>query len=169
MREKCLQVINGSLKKFRLGWGIALALFFYVCTSGYGHVFNWFLGHEWWTPPARLTYSAYLVHFFIIQFYDMQYAPTFAAVSWWLIYSFKWWHGLCSVCVCVCWSTSHPPFSDCVDRSTQPLHWSIMTASFQFLATLVLAYAGAILSFLIIERPLMNLEKLILPGSGHTK
>ena len=46
----------------RFAWGIGLALMVFACHAGYGGVINSFLSMKIWTPLARMTYNAYLVH-----------------------------------------------------------------------------------------------------------
>ena len=46
----------------RFAWGIGLALMVFACHTGYGGVINSFLSMKIWTPLARMTYNAYLVH-----------------------------------------------------------------------------------------------------------
>ncbi len=46
----------------RFLWACCLALLVYVCHYGYGWVVNSFLSMKLWTPLARLTFNAYLIH-----------------------------------------------------------------------------------------------------------
>ncbi len=43
-------------------WACCLALLVYVCHHGYGWVVNSFLSMKLWTPLARMTFNAYLIH-----------------------------------------------------------------------------------------------------------
>ncbi|KAL6073237.1 Transmembrane protein NRF-6, variant 2 [Balamuthia mandrillaris] len=53
----------------RVAWTVALCILTYVCAVGRGGALNWALGHYIWTPMARLTYCAYLIHPIIIVVY----------------------------------------------------------------------------------------------------
>jgi peptidoglycan/LPS O-acetylase OafA/YrhL len=51
----------------RFSWGVGLALIVFACHNGYGGYINTFLSLKIWTPLARMTYNAYLVHLIIIR------------------------------------------------------------------------------------------------------
>ncbi len=51
----------------RFSWGVGLAFIIFACHNGYGGLINTFLSLKMWTPLARMTYNAYLVHLIIIQ------------------------------------------------------------------------------------------------------
>ena len=57
---KAENVIFMGVSKF--AWGLGLALIVYACHSGYGWFVNSFLSMKIWTPLARMTYNAYLIH-----------------------------------------------------------------------------------------------------------
>lgn len=46
----------------RFAWGVGLAVIVFICHNGYGWFINSFLSMKIWTPLARMTYCAYLVH-----------------------------------------------------------------------------------------------------------
>jgi peptidoglycan/LPS O-acetylase OafA/YrhL len=46
----------------RFLWAVCLALIVFACHNGYGWVINSFLSMPMWTPLARMTFNAYLVH-----------------------------------------------------------------------------------------------------------
>ena len=49
-----------------LCWSLALAGLTHCWFCGHGSAISWFLSHPVWTPLARLTYNAYLVHLMIM-------------------------------------------------------------------------------------------------------
>jgi peptidoglycan/LPS O-acetylase OafA/YrhL len=51
----------------RFSWAVGLALIVFACHNGYGGYINTFLSLKIWTPLARMTYNAYLVHLIIIR------------------------------------------------------------------------------------------------------
>ena len=46
----------------RFAWGVGLAIIVFACHNGYGWIINSFLSMKMWTPLARMTYNAYLIH-----------------------------------------------------------------------------------------------------------
>ncbi len=58
--SKAENVLYIGLSKF--AWGLGLALIVFACHNGYGWFINSFLSMKMWTPLARMTYNAYLVH-----------------------------------------------------------------------------------------------------------
>ncbi|KAL6045273.1 Nose resistant to fluoxetine protein 6 [Balamuthia mandrillaris] len=99
-------------------WAFGLAILTFLCASGEGGVMNWLLSREFWTPLARLTYCAYLVHPILMVVHN--------------------------------------------GSATRPLHLSALDAIYMFLGNFVLSYALAYLFFLLLERPLMNIETTFL-------
>ncbi|KAL6077437.1 Nose resistant to fluoxetine protein 6 [Balamuthia mandrillaris] len=103
----------------RVAWTVALCILTYVCAVGRGGALNWALGHYIWTPMARLTYCAYLIHPIIIVVY--------------------------------------------AGNLTRPFHYSLLNLAYLYVANM-LSYLLAYFFFLLLERPLMNLERLVLPA-----
>lgn len=52
---------------------------------------------------------------------------------------------------------------------TAPLHYSIISVIYIYVGNVMISYFLAVVSFCLLERPMMNLEKLLLPSSGHSK
>lgn len=52
---------------FRPLWAMGCCIVGLACALGHGGPVQWLLGHPAWTPMARLTYSAYLLHPIIIK------------------------------------------------------------------------------------------------------
>ena len=50
----------------RFTWSVGVALMVFACHNGHGWVINDFLSMKIWIPLSRLTYSVYLIHFFLI-------------------------------------------------------------------------------------------------------
>lgn len=61
-------------------YSIAFAALVYPIFCGYGGVVNQFLSHHFWTPFARLTYNAYMVHMMIMTMVYSR-APAFTYFS----------------------------------------------------------------------------------------
>ena len=51
----------------RVLWSLCIAAVVYACHTGYGWFINSFLSMKMWTPLARITYNAYLVHPVVIE------------------------------------------------------------------------------------------------------
>ena len=58
--EKIENILYLTLGRF--AWGVGLAIIVFTCHNGYGWFINSFLSLKLWTPLARMTYCAYLVH-----------------------------------------------------------------------------------------------------------
>jgi len=52
-------------------------------------------------------------------------------------------------------------------NSTQFFHYDTLNMAVHFLAFTVLAYIAAVISFLLVERPMMNLERFLLPQHNN--
>ena len=50
----------------RFSWGVGMALLVFSCHNGYGGLINTFLSMKIWTPLARMTLNAYLVHLVVM-------------------------------------------------------------------------------------------------------
>ena len=50
----------------RVIWSVALCYIIFACVHDYGGPVNWFLAHPFWQPLSKLSYSIYLIHFFLI-------------------------------------------------------------------------------------------------------
>ena len=50
----------------RFTWSVGVALIVFACHNGHGWVINDFLSMKIWISLSRLTYSAYLIHLFLI-------------------------------------------------------------------------------------------------------
>lgn len=50
----------------RIVWSIALSYIIFACHHNHGGIVNWFLAHPFWQPLSQLSYSIYLMHFFVI-------------------------------------------------------------------------------------------------------
>ncbi|XP_055913662.1 nose resistant to fluoxetine protein 6-like [Eupeodes corollae] len=51
----------------RFSWAIALAWITFACQIGIGGTVDAFLSHPYWQPFAKLTYSLYLIHSFVLR------------------------------------------------------------------------------------------------------
>ncbi|CAH2096594.1 unnamed protein product [Euphydryas editha] len=61
------QIFDNFLNAYMRGiWAIALGWLIFTCHHGYGGPINWFLSHQIWKIPARLSYAMYLIHYAII-------------------------------------------------------------------------------------------------------
>ncbi|KAH3746188.1 transmembrane protein NRF-6 [Pelomyxa schiedti] len=72
----------------KLGWGLGLLLLFGLWLYGHGGFVSRILAHRFWTPLAKLTYGAYLLHPMIISmWYCGMWAPmvftSMSYVGWW--------------------------------------------------------------------------------------
>ena len=61
----------------RFVWGVGLALIVFACHNGYGWFINSFLSMKMWTPLARMTFNAYLVHPVVLTAIYGQFQKTF--------------------------------------------------------------------------------------------
>lgn len=52
----------------RIAWPLALVWIVFACKYGYGGLANSFLSSPMWQPLSKLSYCAYIVHFFVEQF-----------------------------------------------------------------------------------------------------
>jgi len=84
---------------------------------GYGDFVRTFLGASFWTPLARLTFGAYLIHPVFLSYWA-------ASLTTQLRYTFRNW-----------------------------MMWSLFA--------IVVAYGLSFVSWLVLEKPLMNLETMI--------
>lgn len=50
----------------RVAWPGAISYIIFACVHNYGGPVNWFLGHPFWQPLSRLSYTIYLVHFPVV-------------------------------------------------------------------------------------------------------
>lgn len=50
----------------RVIWSIALSYMIFACVHGYAGPVNWFLSLSLWQPLSRLSYSIYILHFFVV-------------------------------------------------------------------------------------------------------
>lgn len=53
----------------RVAWPSAISYIIFACVHKYGGPVNWFLGHPFWQPLSRLSYTIYLVHFPVVIFF----------------------------------------------------------------------------------------------------
>ncbi|KAL6045276.1 NRF domain-containing protein [Balamuthia mandrillaris] len=109
----------------RLVWAILLSILTFLCAIGQGGPINWLLSHHIWTPLARLTYCAYLIHPMLVMSY---YAS-----------------------------------------AARPFHLNPFTGIYTALANFAISYLLAYVCFLLLERPLMNVEMTFLLGGGKQK
>ncbi|XP_055308952.1 O-acyltransferase like protein-like [Sitodiplosis mosellana] len=49
----------------RIVWSIALFYIVFACVNKYGGCLNWFLSHPLWLPLSRLSFSIYLLHYYV--------------------------------------------------------------------------------------------------------
>eukprot|EP01130_Rhizamoeba_saxonica_P015510 TRINITY_DN6979_c0_g1_i4.p1 TRINITY_DN6979_c0_g1~~TRINITY_DN6979_c0_g1_i4.p1 ORF type:complete len:633 (-),score=77.82 TRINITY_DN6979_c0_g1_i4:66-1964(-) len=103
-----------SRASFCCGLGI-ITVYFY---NGYGGVVKDFLSHDFWTPLARLTFSAYMIHPMVMQ----------------IIYV----------------------------SNASSVTWSPYNVSIDFVGFVVLSYFCALLLYIFVEKPFMNVEKVVL-------
>ncbi|KAJ2950208.1 hypothetical protein O0L34_g11570 [Tuta absoluta] len=47
----------------RSAWSLALGWMIFSCQTGYGGPINWFLCHDIWKLPSRISYAIYLFHY----------------------------------------------------------------------------------------------------------
>jgi peptidoglycan/LPS O-acetylase OafA/YrhL len=110
----------------RTAWAVSLAFFAVPFALGYGDFVRSFLGASFWTPLARLTFGAYLIHPVFLAYFV-------ASITTQLRYSFGNW-----------------------------MMWSCYAV--------IVSYGLSFISFLVLEKPLMNLEMLVirlLKSSSH--
>jgi peptidoglycan/LPS O-acetylase OafA/YrhL len=50
----------------RTGWGVGLAWITFACVTGHGGIVNSILSWNWLLPLSRLTYCAYLFHWYVL-------------------------------------------------------------------------------------------------------
>jgi hypothetical protein len=50
-------------------WAIGVAYIIYACVTSQAFLINWFLTLTIWTPLSRISFSAYLIHEFVIKPY----------------------------------------------------------------------------------------------------
>lgn len=70
----------------KIGWGIMLTWVVFTCYHGYGGVVNSFLSNPMWQPLARLSFTMYLSHMFVMavnqrNLHTAQYFSNFELVS----------------------------------------------------------------------------------------
>lgn len=109
----------------RLAFVSGVGILIFLMLNGYASLPCYLLSHPFWTPLARLTYLAYLVHPMII---DTILSAGRVAYFW------------------------------------NPLHVIVY-----FLAFIMIAYSVALFIWLLIEKPVMNLEKIFLPNHVNSR
>jgi len=113
---------NFSLfSRFVFVFGVAILMHFSFC--GYGGVLKSIFEWSVWTPLARLTYTAYLLHPVII----------------WVTYC----------------------------NRTQLFHYDGFVMTDEFISHVVLAYSAAAGAFVLLEKPMMNLEGVLFKVGRH--
>jgi peptidoglycan/LPS O-acetylase OafA/YrhL len=110
-----------SFSRFVFVFGVAILMHF--CFCGYGGVLKDIFEWSVWTPLARLTYTAYLLHPVII----------------WVTYC----------------------------NRTQIFHYDGYIMTDEFISHVVLAYSAAAGMFLLLEKPMMNLESVLFRVGRH--
>ncbi|XP_045447856.1 nose resistant to fluoxetine protein 6-like [Melitaea cinxia] len=56
-------ILNSYMRSI---WALALGWLIFACHRGYGGPINWFLSHQIWKVPARISYAMFLIHYPII-------------------------------------------------------------------------------------------------------
>ena len=74
----------------RLAWSLALAWLVLACVKGLGGPINTFLSYRAWAPLARLSYTMYLVHMTVIDYYLTLPSYTVTVAHNMVIYYFLW-------------------------------------------------------------------------------
>ncbi|XP_059091947.1 nose resistant to fluoxetine protein 6-like [Tigriopus californicus] len=72
----------------KIGWGLGLSWIIFACVKGHGGFINTFLSWGFFTPLARLTYMAYLVHIDIVAMFV--YSLTYTLELNDLVISYYW-------------------------------------------------------------------------------
>eukprot|EP01111_Echinosteliopsis_oligospora_P005698 TRINITY_DN1924_c0_g1_i1.p1 TRINITY_DN1924_c0_g1~~TRINITY_DN1924_c0_g1_i1.p1 ORF type:complete len:712 (-),score=179.33 TRINITY_DN1924_c0_g1_i1:14-2149(-) len=103
----------------KLGWSIAISVLFYTFSLGYGGLVRRFLGANFWTPLARITYSTYLWHPIIM----------------FLVYY----------------------------SAEDYFNYTNYGFGVYYCGMLILGFGMGAMTFFTIERPFVNLEKLLMP------
>jgi len=115
------QILYISFSRFVFVGGVAFLM--HACFCGYGGILKSLFESSIWTPLARLTYTAYLLHPVII----------------WVVYS----------------------------NRTQIFHYDGFIHADEFLAHTVMAFAAAAVMFVLLEKPMMNLEMFLQGNKKH--
>eukprot|EP01102_Stenamoeba_stenopodia_P013201 TRINITY_DN4252_c0_g1_i1.p1 TRINITY_DN4252_c0_g1~~TRINITY_DN4252_c0_g1_i1.p1 ORF type:complete len:656 (-),score=116.58 TRINITY_DN4252_c0_g1_i1:75-2042(-) len=110
-----------TFSRFVFVMGVAILMHF--CFCGYGGVLKSIFEWSAWTPLARLTYTAYLLHPVII----------------WVTYC----------------------------NRTQLFHYDGFVMTDEFISHVVLAYSAAAGAFILLEKPMMNLEGVLFKVGRH--
>ncbi|XP_023329081.1 nose resistant to fluoxetine protein 6 isoform X2 [Eurytemora carolleeae] len=101
----------------RPAWSLCLCWVIVTCHAGYGGPINNFLSWPAFVPLSRLTYSAYLVHYIVIDLF---------------------WY------------------------STRPMYKDELMLSWVFLSNVVVSLAFAVFLALLVEIPVINLDKILI-------
>jgi len=101
-------------------WAICFGVLTLLCYYDYLPLVNGFLSHSWWTPLARLTYGAYLVHPLVIKLAAGRSIQFYTFNSWDMSYRFVGNVVFAYSGSCVLWVLCERPFMTIFSPARKP-------------------------------------------------